>query len=162
MFSSEVLHLWKLKICRGMFLALETQEASALAMTELSQSFTRIISFSSKLNVKFRDDTLNMQVWVKSLNYLTSKNLHRSQSLKFLIRKRFYWLQCFKKQVASRLILITSFWKDSVDWFWNTLRRVQTVGLLRVLFGFHSHYNSHSLALVQEKATKQDKKWETQ
>lgn len=73
-----------------MFLALETQEGIALAMTELSHSFMRIISFSSKLNAKSRDVTLNMQFSVKSLNYVISKDLHRSQRLKPFIRQRFY------------------------------------------------------------------------
>lgn len=122
MFSSQVLCLWKLKIFRGMFSALETEEGIALAMTKLSDSF---ISFSSKLNAKSRDVTLNMQFSVKSLNYLTDKDLHRSQSLKSFIRQRFYWLPGFKKQVASSLISTMPFWKHTVGWFWNTLRRVQ-------------------------------------
>lgn len=95
-------------------------------MTKLSDSFMRIISFSSKLNAKSRDVTLNMQFSVKSLNYLTNKDLHRSQSLKSFIRQRFYWLPGFKKQVASSLISKMPFWKDTVGWFWNTLRRVQS------------------------------------
>lgn len=124
MFSSQVLCLWKLKICRGMFPALETEEGIARAMTKLSDSFMKIISFSSKLNAKSRDVTLNMQFSVKSLNYLTNKDLHRSQSLKCFIRQRFYWLPGFKKQVASSLKSTMPFWKDTVGWFWNTLRRM--------------------------------------
>lgn len=90
MFSSQVLLLWKLKICRGMFLVLETEEGIAVAMTEPSRSLNRIISYSSKLTAKSRDVTLSMQFSVKSLNYLTHKDLHRSQNLKSFIRQGFY------------------------------------------------------------------------
>lgn len=153
MFSSQVLCLWKLKICRGMFLTLETEEGIALAMTELSHPFMRIISFLSKLNAKSRDVTLNRHFSVKSLNYLTNKDFHRSQSMKPFIRQKFYWLQGFQKQVASSLISTMPFWKDSESWFWNSLRRVQT-DHSRITISFHSHCSIHSAASVQEKATK--------
>lgn len=97
-FSSQVLLLWKLKICRGIFLVLETEEGIAVAMTKPCHSLNRIISYSSKLNPKSRDGTLSRQFSVKSLDCLTNKDLHRSQNFKGFIRQRFYWLQGPKKQ----------------------------------------------------------------
>jgi len=111
----------------------------------------RIISFSSKLNAKSRDVILNIQFSVNSFNYLTNKALHRSQSLKSFIRQRFYRLQGFQKQVASSLISTTLFWKDSMAWFWNTLRQVQTVGLLRDLY---LHFTLISLFILQHQCRK--------
>lgn len=73
-----------------MFLVLETEEGIAVAMTKPSHSLNRIISYSSKLNAKSRDVTLSIQFSVKSLNYLTNNDLHRSQNFNSFIRLRFY------------------------------------------------------------------------